>query len=166
MPKTWIRLFVSIVLVMHFSLTIIATLAHRGNSRLLDDVQSKVGVYPTFTDARMDINILPAATRVQLQETVWIQWHAVGQPIEEWHRWPQRESEAKSIWPVSAMEVDRQRRWLRQMVELLEIGNEDAVSQMLIALMNAMHQSSDKLSDNPDKTSRSGAVIVPDQVRE
>lgn len=162
MPKNWIRILLSILIVSHIFVVGVALIAHRGTSRLFDDMHSKLNVYSSFTNSRMDLNILPIATRSQLQESVWIQWHGNGDPVEKWNRWPLIRSESRIFWPLSLIEEDRQRRWLRQMTELLNIGNEDAVSQMLIALINSEYAYRSAKEGGKEAES---ARVLPDQIR-
>jgi len=148
MPHPFVRLLISLVLVMHLFIVALAVLGHRGTSYLHDDVLSALAPYATLGNWRIDSNRVAIASTSQLSELMSVEWHERTVSADEWIKYPVVEqSKPGRESPTLSREQRFDQLWLQQISGLLVYDNDAGVGQMLSGAMKSYKQQRDDAFD-------------------
>lgn len=132
MPKLFVRLLASSLVVLQLAVVWFSLIAHRGTSTIQDDFLAYFDIYRTFGNWRMETNQLALASTSNLSESVWIEWHSINGGEDDWIAWPDQ-NRAASL----GLRSDREQKWLRQLADLLGLGITEGASQMVASATRA-----------------------------
>jgi hypothetical protein len=132
MPKLFVRLFVSSLVVLQLAVVWFSLIAHRGTSTIQDDFLAYFDIYRTFGNWRLETNQLALASTSNLSESVWIEWHPINGGEDDWIAWPDQNRVASL-----GLRSDREQKWLRQLADLLGLGITEGASQMVASATRA-----------------------------
>jgi len=110
--------------------------AHRGTSKIQDDFLAYFDIYRTLGNWRIESSDLLLASSTDLSESVWIEWHAAGASEDQWTSWPDQNRP-----PAFGRSGFRQQKWLRQLVDLINLGITEGASQMVVSATQSQYRS-------------------------
>lgn len=144
MPKRFVRILISAIVIVHLFIISVAILAHRGTSYIHDDFLSSIAFYTALGNWRLDTNCLPIASANRLSEIVQVEWHEQSAQADQWRTNPSNLSRGLGR---TALELSRSERfeqlWLQQLSGLIAFDNDEGVIQMLMGLKPVLRSSSE-----------------------